>query len=81
MAAITVTIGTVSASVQATNAKATAVITAYADSLSVEGTDQERLQAVVNDLVRTMMETARDQKMRAARQAAAAAASTDIRWE
>lgn len=81
MATITVSIGTVTATVQANNARAAAVVGACADAIGAEGTDQERLQAVVNDLVRYMMETGRLQRMQAARQAAAAAANNDLKWE
>lgn len=81
MATITVSIGTVTATVQANNARAAAVAGAYADSLGAEGTDQERLQAVVNDLARYMLDVSRQQRMQAARQAAAVAANADLKWE
>lgn len=51
MASLTLTIGQLNASVEANNAKATAMLLAYADAISADGTNQEKADAVVRSLV------------------------------
>lgn len=84
MASLTLTIGALSASKSASNAKASALTEEYADALGATGTNQERLDAVVLGLVRHMQQQAQAYRARAAQTEAMTAAAAEIAgllWE
>lgn len=58
MATFNITIGNISAEKSTTNAKATAIVGAYADEIGATGTPTQRLEAVVQSLVDHMRDVA-----------------------
>lgn len=58
MATLTLAIGSLTATVSATNTKATNLLTAYAAAIGASGTNQEKADAVVAALVTHMRQEA-----------------------
>ena len=84
MANLTLTIGALSASVTADNAKASSLLTQYAAAIGAEGTNQEKADAVVRALVKHMQEQARRQRSNTATVEALAEIEAEIAvlvWE
>jgi hypothetical protein len=55
VASLTITIGALTGTLTATDAKATEVVGNYADAIGATGTNQERLQAVLRELAQHMV--------------------------
>lgn len=84
MASLTLTIGTLTATYTATNAKAQNVLLRYAAAIGADGTNQEKADAVVNALVRHMIEEGKRDHRNAAMATAAATVQAEIdelTWE
>jgi hypothetical protein len=82
MASLTITVGALTASVSASNAKAAAVLQNFATAKEFTGTDQEKLDQVVNYLGGVLTGVSRSYAaMEAVRAAQAEAGSDDsISW-
>lgn len=78
MANLTISIGALTAQINADNAKAQEVVSLYADAIGATGTNQQRLQTVVQGLARHMRETAQRQRRNADTAAALAAAEAAV---
>lgn len=73
MASLTITVGPLTSKIDADNTKANALLTQYAAAIGADGTNQEKLDAVVRSLVAHMRyEGRRHRHNRAAVDAAAA---------
>jgi hypothetical protein len=78
MANLTITIGALNASVSADNAKASALLSQYAEAIGAHGTNQQRADAVVQSLVRHMQHEARRHRSNQAQAEGIAAAQQEI---
>ena len=78
MASLTLTIGALTATVSAGNAKASDILTQYAASIGASGTNQEKAYAVVRSLVRHMQQQGQRHRSNEAAAAAIATAQTEI---
>ncbi len=84
MASLVITVGQLSAQVDASNAKANALLTQYAAAIGAEGTNQEKLDAVIRALVDHMKQAGRRHRYNQATVDAAAAIQAEIdgmTWE
>lgn len=82
MASLVLTIGPFSGSVSTTNAKASAIVTQYAEAIGASGTDEQKLDQVVLALAKHMQEQGRSHRKVALRVEAlvAAQAEMDALW-
>lgn len=84
MATLAITVGPLTSTVTADNAKATALFTQYAAAIGATGTNQQKLDAIIRGLVEHMKQTARRQRYNQATVDAAAAIQAEIdglAWE
>lgn len=84
MASLTLTIGPISGTISANNAKATNIVTQYAAAIGAEGTDVQKLNAVVLELARHMQHVGQRQRQNTARVEAMATIQAEIdgmTWE
>ena len=84
MASLTLTIGAITGSVTATDAKASALVNQYADAIGATGTNTQRANAVVRALVRHMQDQAQRQRANVLKEEAIVAAQTELdglTWE
>ncbi len=84
MASLAITIGALSRSKSATDAKATALVNDYADSIGATGTNAQRADAVLDALVRHMQEQARRYRRNAQTMSALATIESELNglvWE
>lgn len=78
MASLILTIGQLTATVTANNAKASALLEQYAASLGATGTNQQKADAVVRGLVQHMREQAQRQRANVAQIEAMATIQTEM---
>lgn len=78
MASLTLTIGQLTATVNASDAKAAALVTQYAAAIGATGTQQQRANAVVQALVRHMQQQAQQQRVNVAQAQALVDAQPDL---
>ena len=78
MASLTMTIGQLTATVNASDAKATALVAQYAAAIGATGTQQQRANAVMQALVRHMQQQAQQQRVIVAQAEAIATAQAEI---
>lgn len=84
MASITIEVGSLTATINTTDAKANAVVTQYAAAIGATGTNQQKLNTVVQALVRHMQDQGRGHRAVTAQAEAMAAAQVEIdalKWE
>jgi hypothetical protein len=84
MASLTIQIAALSRSKNATDAKATALVNDYADSIGATGTGAQRADAVLDALVRHMQEQARRHRRNAQTMSALATIESELNglvWE
>lgn len=84
MASLTLTIGTLTASVSANNTKASNLLNAFADAIGATGTNQQKADAALAALVLHMQEQAKRQRTNTIMAQAAATAQAEIdalNWE
>lgn len=78
MAALIISVGSLSATINASNDKAAALLAQYAGAIGAQGTDQEKLDACVAALVLHMQEQGRRQRSNTLQAEAVAAAQAEI---
>jgi hypothetical protein len=78
MASLVLTIGQITGSVTAADAKAAALLNQYADAIGATGTNAQKADAVVRALVRHMQDQAQRQRGNTLRAEAIAAAQTEL---
>lgn len=84
MASLTLTIGPISGTISANNTKAANIVTQYAAAIGAEGTDTQKLNAVVLELARHMQNVGQRQRLNAAKVEAMATIQAEIdalKWE
>jgi hypothetical protein len=84
MASLAITIGALSRSKSATDAKATALVNDYANSIGATGTNAQRADLVLEALVRHMQEQARRHRRNTQTVTALAAIESELNglaWE